>query len=526
ELVENLIKAGYTMESFVERKGEISVRGGILDIYPFTEEYPVRLDFLGDTLETIKIFDPVTQKSLKEQGEIMIYPAGESVFKAGKLSAYLPENSVLYIEEQSSEEPEVKPPAGFSCIYNSIFAKNGLSFDVKGNPSLNGDVNAAIARLAKLKENGTEVFLFFNSTGERERFSEILLDSKILFDGIYLEGSLAAGFVFAEANACFITDNEIFGRYANSRPSSKRRKRFFKDGTPVKNVFEINTGEIVVHENYGIGRFLGLNSITVAGAKKDFVTLEYFNNDKLYVPVEDINKIQKYVGFDEKPVLSNLGTSQWEKAKEKAREDVQKMATDLLELYAARETLKGHSFSKDTEWQKEFEEAFMYEETKDQLRSVREVKEDMEKGRPIDRLVCGDVGFGKTEVALRAAFKCAMDGKQTAFVCPTTILAEQHYNTFKDRMADYPVGIGMLSRFGSKKEHVKTIAKIKSGGVDIVIGTHRLLQEDIRFKDLGMIILDDEQKFGVAQKEKLKKIKQSVYCLSLSATPIPRTLYL
>ncbi|OGF50644.1 MAG: transcription-repair coupling factor [Candidatus Firestonebacteria bacterium RIFOXYA2_FULL_40_8] len=525
-LVESLIKAGYTMEAYVEKKGEVSVRGGILDIFPFTTEHPARLDFLGDTIETIRIFDPVTQKSLKEQEEIVIYPAGETDFQEGAIIDYLPPASIVYMEEQISEETKIPGIKGFSSVLNSHFDKTDITFKVKSNIASNGDVKLAIAEMAKLKENGTEVYILFNSDGEKERFSELLEESKISFSGIYLSGSLSAGFNYTDAKVCFITDNEIFGRYANIRPAAKRRKRFFKDGTPVKSVFEINTGEIVVHENYGIGKFLGLFSITVADAKKDFVTLEYLNNDKLYVPVEDINKIQKYVGFEEKPVLSNLGTSQWEKAKEKAREDVKKMATDLLDLYAARESLKGYSFSKDTEWQKEFESAFIYEETKDQLRAAREVKEDMEKGRPIDRLVCGDVGFGKTEVALRAAFKCALDGKQAAFVCPTTILAEQHYNTFKERMADYPVKIEMLSRFGSKKEHAQTIGKLKTGGVDIVIGTHRLLQDDICFKDLGMIILDDEQKFGVAQKEKLKKLKQSVYCLSLSATPIPRTLYL
>ncbi|MFH1073962.1 MAG: transcription-repair coupling factor, partial [Candidatus Firestonebacteria bacterium] len=526
DLVENLIKNGYNMEAFVEKKGEVSIRGGILDIFPFTKERPVRLDFFGDIIETIKNFDLLTQKSIKEQPEVIIYPAEESVFPQGAITDYLPVASIVYREQQISGETEVPAIKGFPCIINSHFDKTDIAFNVKSNPSSNGDAKLAISELAKLKGSGTEIFLFFNSSGEKERFAEILLDSRFSFEGVYLEGSLTAGFNFAEAKACFITDNEIFGRYANVRPSSKRGKRYFKDGAPVKNIFEINTGEIVVHENYGIGKFLGLSGISAAGAKKDFITLEYSNNDKLYVPVEDINKIQKYVGFEEKPLLSNLGTSQWEKAKEKAREDVKKMATDLLELYAAREALKGYSFSKDTEWQKEFENAFMYEETRDQLHAVKEVKEDMEKGKPIDRLVCGDVGFGKTEVALRAAFKCALDGKQTAFICPTTILAEQHYNTFKERMADYPVSIGMLSRFGSKKEHTKVISKLKTGGVDIVIGTHRLLQDDISFKDLGMIILDDEQKFGVAQKEKLKKLKQSVYCLSLSATPIPRTLYL
>lgn len=526
DLVENLIKIGYAMESYVEKKGEISVRGGILDIYPFTQEKPVRLDFFGDTIETIKSFDPVTQKSIKTEEELVVYPAAEICFSEGVITEYLPDDSVIYMEENISEESKIPAVKGYASILSTRFENAEILFNIKSNPSFNGDAGEAIIQLAKLEASGKKVFILFNSTGEKERFTELLLESKISFGGVYLEGSLQTGFNFAEAGVCFITDNEIFGRYANARPVAKRRKTFFKEGSPVSNIFEINTGEVVVHENYGIGRFLGLNSITVGGAKKDFVTLEYFNNDKLYVPVEDINKIQKYVGFEEKPVLSNLGTSQWEKAKEKAKEDVKKMAADLLELYAAREALPGFSFAADTEWQKEFESAFMYEETEDQLRSVKEVKDDMEKGKPIDRLVCGDVGFGKTEVALRAAFKCAMDGKQAAFVCPTTILAEQHYNTFKERMADYPIKIEMLSRFGRKKEHTKTIAKLKAGGVDIVIGTHRLLQNDIIFKDLGMIILDDEQKFGVAQKEKLKKLKHSVYCLSLSATPIPRTLYL
>ncbi len=524
-LVEQLIQAGYKMETFVEKKGEISVRGGILDIYPPTEEHPVRIDFYGDSIDTIRVFDLLTQKSTKEINKISIYPAGENNFKSGKITEYLKKNTLFYIEEPLTEGNELPETPGFTAINNKR-TETGLYIKTKSFPSFSGNVTLAIEEIKKMEAEGAKVFLFFNSRGEKERFAEILAENKAALRAEYLEGSLHAGFYFPGAGACFITDNEIFGRYGNARPAPKRRRRYFKDGAPVKSVFEISTGEIVVHENYGLGRFLGLNSLELSGAKTDFVTLEYLNNDKLYVPVEDINKIQKYVGFEEKPVLSNLGTSQWEKAKEKVREDVKKMADDLLQLYAARESLDGHAFSPDTEWQKEFEASFIYEETRDQLRAVSEVKRDMEQGKPVDRLVCGDVGFGKTEVALRAAFKCALDGKQAAFICPTTILAEQHYKTFKERMADYPVSIAMLSRFNSKKEQEKTREKLKAGNVDIVIGTHRLLQEDILFKDLGMLILDDEQKFGVGQKEKLKRLRKTVYCLSLSATPIPRTLYL
>ena len=524
-LVEQLITAGYKMEAFVERKGDISVRGGILDIYSLTEEHPVRIDFFGDNIDTIRVFDLLTQKSTKEIEEIEIYPASEDSFKKGKVTEYLLENTIIYVEEPLSNEFSIPKISDFPVILNQR-GTDGINIKTKSFPSFNGNAGLAIKELQKNEAEGTAVFLLFNSNGEQERFAEILTENNAVLSVKYLTGELHGGFHFVEAGVLVVTDNEIFGRYGNSRPATKRRRRFFKDGAPVKSVFEINTGEAVVHENYGIGRFLGLSSLELSGTKKDFVTLEYLNGDKLYIPVEDINKIQKYVGFEETPVLSNLGTSQWEKAKEKVKEDVKKMADDLLLLYAARETLKGHAFPPDTTWQKEFEDSFIYEETKDQLRAISEVKEDMEQGRPIDRLVCGDVGFGKTEVALRAAFKCALEGKQVAFVCPTTILAEQHYKTFKERMAEYPVSIAMLSRFSAKKEQGKTLEKLKAGTVDIVVGTHRLLQEDIVFKDLGMLILDDEQKFGVGQKEKLKKLRKTVYCISLSATPIPRTLYL
>jgi len=300
----------------------------------------------------------------------------------------------------------------------------------------------------------------------------------------------------------------------------------FKEGIAVRNIIDLKPNDFIVHTDYGIGKYNGITKFNIEGNIKDFIIIEYDGQDKLYVPVDRIKNIQKYTGFTEVPQLNKLGTSVWERVKAQAQEKIKEMAGELLKLYAYRETLPGINFASDTNWQLEFEDAFLYEETPDQKKSIEEIKKAMESRKPMDILLCGDVGYGKTEVAMRAAFKAVMDARQVAVLVPTTILAEQHYNTFKERMADYPVSIGMLSRFGSKKEHTKTIAKLKTGGVDIVIGTHRLLQDDICFKDLGMIILDDEQKFGVAQKEKLKKIKQSVYCLSLSATPIPRTLYL
>ena len=333
--------------------------------------------------------------------------------------------------------------------------------------------------------------------------------------------SLEKGFEYENAKFTLISDKDILG---NNKRAKKARKKKAKS-SEVISLGDLNEGDYVVHENHGIGQYLGIVQLDVDGVKKDYLSIAYRGKDKLYLPIEQMNMIQKYVGNDANlPKVNSLDSIEWVKKRNKTKKAIEEMAKDLVELYAKRENIEGYAFSPDTPWQKEFEDSFPYEETEGQLRAIEEIKADMEKKRPMDRLLCGDVGYGKTEVALRAAFKAVMDGKQVAILVPTTILAQQHYNTAIERFSDFPVKIGILSRFSSTKTIQNTLSMIRKGSVDIVIGTHRLLSKDVVFKDLGLLIIDEEQRFGVKHKEALKKLKENVDCLTLSATPIPRTL--
>ncbi len=333
--------------------------------------------------------------------------------------------------------------------------------------------------------------------------------------------SLEKGFEYENAKFTLISDKDILG---NNKRAKKARKKKTKSSDAIS-IGDLNEGDYVVHENHGIGQYLGIVQLDVDGVKKDYLSIAYRGKDKLYLPIEQMNMIQKYVGNDANlPKVNSLDSIEWVKKRNKTKKAIEEMAKDLVELYAKRENIEGYAFSPDTPWQKEFEDSFPYEETEGQLRAIEEIKADMEKKRPMDRLLCGDVGYGKTEVALRAAFKAVMDGKQVAILVPTTILAQQHYNTAIERFSDFPVKIGILSRFSSTKTIQNTLSMIRKGSVDIVIGTHRLLSKDVVFKDLGLLIIDEEQRFGVKHKEALKKLKENVDCLTLSATPIPRTL--
>lgn len=334
--------------------------------------------------------------------------------------------------------------------------------------------------------------------------------------------SINGGFEYTQLKLIVISDKEIFG--VGKKKAKKLKK---KDPDKIINLADLKVNDYVVHENHGIGIYEGIEQLNIQGVKKDYLTIRYKGEDKLYVPIDQLNLIQKYIGADgARPKINKLSSTEWVRTKERAKKAVENMAQDLLELYAKRESYKGFAFSKDGEWQRQFEDMFPYEETEGQLRSIQEIKRDMERTKPMDRLLCGDVGYGKTEVALRAAFKAVMDSKQVAFLVPTTILAQQHYNTIKERFANFPVRIDMLSRFRSKAEQKLIIENIKNGVIDIIIGTHRLLSKDVVFKDLGLLIIDEEQRFGVKHKETLKKIKETVDVLTLSATPIPRTLHM
>ena len=337
-------------------------------------------------------------------------------------------------------------------------------------------------------------------------------------------GNQLKGFEYPDYKTCVISDREVFGEAKRKLKNSKSKK---KGISKIKSFAELKPGDYVVHANHGIGVYKGIKQIDVGGHKRDYLDIVYDKGDKLYVPVDQLDLIQKYIGSEGKfPKVNKLGSVEWQKAKAKARKSINEIAEDLVKLYAMRSTVKGHKFPKDTEWQKQFEDEFPFEETPDQLTSIEEIKLDMESDKPMDRLLCGDVGYGKTEVALRASFKAVMDGKQVAILVPTTILAEQHYKNIKNRFSDFPIKIDMVSRFRTAKQQKEILQKAKEGNLDILIGTHRLVSKDIQFKDLGLLVVDEEQRFGVKQKEKIKNIKKNVDVLTLSATPIPRTLHM
>ena len=418
---------------------------------------------------------------------------------------------------------------------NPLFnPKSILNFSSKSIQLFHNNLDLLKEELEHYKYRGYKIILFSGTEDRGRRLEESLRDMG--FESTFVEdenreikssqafitaGSIAGGFEYPQIKLIFISDNEIYG---------SRKERTGKGKKTSKSIIsfsDLNIGDYVVHENHGIGQYRGIEQLDIQGIKKDYLTINYKGNDKLYVPIDQMNLIQKYIGADSvKPKINKLSSSEWARTKTKAKKAVEDMAKDLLELYAKRETKEGHSFSPDTPWQNQFEDIFPYEETEGQLRSSMEIKKDMENTRPMDRLLCGDVGYGKTEVALRAAFKAVMDGKQVAFLVPTTILAQQHYNTMVERFKSFPIEIGLLSRFRTPKQQKVTLEGLKTGIVDIIVGTHRLLSKDVEFKDLGLLVIDEEQRFGVKHKEKLKQLKENVDVLTLTATPIPRTLHM
>ncbi|EOD00344.1 transcription-repair coupling factor [Caldisalinibacter kiritimatiensis] len=414
--------------------------------------------------------------------------------------------------------------------------KSIINFTVKGMQSFHNKIELLSDELKQFKYRGYKVIILSGVEDRGKRLVEALkekgiecnyvdnLDREILSGQVFVvAGSISRGFEYPEIKFAIISDKEVFGNYKKKRRKKKKRK----DTKKITSFADLKTGDYVVHETHGIGRYMGVEQLKVQGVKKDYLTIKYSGNDRLYVPVDQMNLIQKYIGSDAvKPKVNKMGGSEWTKTKTKAKKAIENMAKELLTLYAKRQTYKGFAYSKDQPWQKQFEDSFPYEETEDQLRCIEEIKGDMENPRPMDRLLCGDVGYGKTEVALRAVFKAVLDGKQVAFLVPTTILAQQHYNTMVERFSKFPIKIGMLSRFKTPAQQKKIINDLKSGVLDVVVGTHRLLSKDIKFKDLGLLIVDEEQRFGVKHKEALKKIKESVDVLTLTATPIPRTLHM
>ncbi len=560
DLVAKLVQMGYERELMVENRGEISVRGGILDVFPISSELPYRIEFFGDEIESIRRFDPESQRSINSVDAVQVLPRSEKglISRHANLpgglvpfTAYFPEKTLVVIDEplaaaqeafalqrQFGESPYFMKwddavahlacftrlslaqiahdkPAGACRISDSFHAISGWA----------GNIAGFWRQLQTWDSSGCSVLLLCNNAGERRRLLELLEEQGYKpgqgrFDLRVEIGRLHAGFVSTSDQLAILSEREIFGRHY-----VRRARRRFEAGINVSSFNELRAGGYVVHSVHGVGRYTGLRRF--AGKAGDFLALQYAGGDMLYVPVTSIDMIQKYIGGEGAvPKVDRLGGATWARTKKRVKKAIRDMTEELVKLYAARESQQGHAFSPDTPWQREFEDAFEYDETPDQARAIDEVKADMELPKITDRLVCGDVGYGKTEVALRAAFKAVMDARQVAVLVPTTILAQQHFTTFSERLADYPVKVEMLSRFRSPAEQKQTIERLKSGEVDIVIGTHRLTSKDIQFKNLGLVIIDEEHRFGVAQKEKLKQLRIHVDVLTLTATPIPRTLHL
>ena len=542
ELVLRLADYGYERNYLVTSRGEFSNRGYIFDVFP-SNTSPVRIEFLYDTVEEVKIFDPVSQRSLSSLDLVNILPFKE-IKTSSSLTEYLPEDAVIIFDEPSTlklhileylEEINIKKFDPLSIAKNKKYIilshvsdnSSALKLNFKEIYSFNGRMPQVYEYLKKWSSENKTTFII---SAQYKRLKDVLSKEDIASvyyempqelkekQNILLEGKIKNGFAFPDINLNVLGDTELFSTIYRPREASVIPK---KSKTPKEN---ITIGDFVVHHNYGLARFVRLNCIEIAGSKKDYLVLEFDKSIKLFHPFDQMDVLEKYVAPEGSNVkLSKLGSSVWKKTRAKIKESVKEVAQQLLTLYAHRHGVKGHSFSPDTVWQSELEAAFPFEETPDQLEAIKNVKADMESEKPMDRLICGDAGFGKTEVALRAAFKCAIENKQTAILVPTTILAQQHFNTFSERLSTFPVKIEMLSRFRTPKEQKLIIEDVAKGKIDIIIGTHRLLQKDVQFKNIGLLITDEEQHFGVKHKEKLKEIKKTVDCLTLTATPIPRT---
>ncbi len=579
---------GYEAVDAVLESGQYSRRGELLDVWPHSEPYPLRVDFFGDEIESIHRFDPSTQRNIVKLQKAYIPPASEVITSVNPeveiepgaprdfylplinrdpacLLDYLPKDTLILVDDlgnvnDTAEELEEEAeklreesvevgtlPEDYPEPYISFSELNDIMEDYPlidlGRSEVPDSCYLADAFTPAERFGGhLDTFCKYLLNRRRAKDSVTVVSrqadrieavwkemSPAPGEGIeptFTEDSLSEGFSFTEADgshAIVMTDSEIFGW---ERPAPRKPARQSID-TPEKYIADLKPGDYVVHVDFGIGVYGGLVTRTFDGVKKDYLVVNYTDDDRLYVPVHQADRLSNYVGANGKaPEVTRLGTKDWLNAKNFVRENVLEVANELLELYAKRQVTPGYAFSKDSIWMKDLEGAFPYEETPDQKAAIQKVKEDMEASRPMDRLICGDVGYGKTEIALRAAFKAACDSKQVAILVPTTILAQQHYDTFKKRFAAYPINVEMLSRFRTKKEQTQILKKLKEGEIDIIIGTHRLVSKDIEFKDLGLVVIDEEQRFGVSQKEFLKKLRARVDVLTLTATPIPRTLYM
>lgn len=558
-LIDQLASAGYERVAQVTTRGQFAVRGGIVDLYSWQAPLPVRLEFFGDEIDSLREFDIDTQTSMRDLTSVDIL-LGATEDQSNVVRDYVARDHLkIEIEPvmdggdpatpDSLITPQIKISEGW--IENGPEDFSGAFQDCEVGEFAIGDLILIeakraqfSARLEEWRAHKAKIVIYFQTEGEIERFREVMGEKEALDDVDLLEGTLAHGFCFPAANLVVLSAAELFGRLA-AHP--RRRLRRAERHRAQIDFSELTEGDLVVHLEHGVGRFLGLVKLPVlegrapagpaslelrlpdkiSGTAKEVLVLEFADEAKLYVPLEQAYLVSRYVGVGKRsPALSSLGDAKWTRAKKNAAASIFDYAGKMLAVQAERQMHPGHAFAPDSRWQAEFEHSFPFRETPDQFKAIIDTKIDMERRQPMDRLICGDVGFGKTEVAIRAAFKAVMDGKQVAVLAPTTVLAQQHFEVFRQRMLDYPVRIEMLSRFRSQGEQKKILELLRKGGVDVVIGTHRLISGDVVFKDLGLVVIDEEQRFGVLHKEKFKELFKLVDVLTLSATPIPRTLYL
>ena len=580
QLKNQLVALGYERVGQVEMPGQFSVRGGIVDIYCLTEENPWRIELWGDEIDSIRSFDPESQRSLENLEELTIYPAVEHIGDKDMVSFldYFPEErTIIFLDEpnrltekggaveeeyrQSRMHREEKGsrnlPENWLCSFEQLQKelnkRNCISvcalepkqagwkvrekfyLEVKSISAYNNSFELLVKDLHQYKKQGYRIALLSGSRTRAERLAKDLQEEGLAaFYGqdydreicpgeiMVVYGHAKKGFEYPLIKLAVMTESDIFGQ------EQKKKKKKNYSGSRIQDFAELSIGDFVVHEKHGLGIYRGIEKVEVDRIVKDYIKIEYRGGSNLYIPATQLDCLQKYSGADasKAPKLNKLGTQEWNKTKSKVRGAVKNIAKELVELYAVRQEKEGYVCGPDTVWQREFEEMFPYEETEDQLSAIEDAKRDMESTRIMDRLICGDVGYGKTEVALRAAFKEVQESRQVAYLAPTTILAQQIYNTFVQRMKEFPVRVELLCRFRTPAQQKKAIEDLKKGQVDVIIGTHRILSKDVQFKNLGLLIVDEEQRFGVTHKEKIKQLKKDVDVLTLTATPIPRTLHM
>src|SRR5262247_3483179 len=546
-LIRRLDVAGYERVDTVVEVGQWSLRGGIVDVFSPTRERPVRAEFFGDEIESLRLFDPTTQRSIDDLDEIAILPISVDGDPSVFLPTWLPSDALVVLDDPALLEapPEDAPSAlplhealaGFARLELPLLQRSAgtvprVSMGTRSGGGYQGRFKELAAAIREWRAEGFAVRLVVDDEQQGERLRGILSEHELepwpgasLWSGEGLgviTGDCAAGFQLPALGRVVLAEEDLFG--ARRR---RLRRPVFQRGQAIAAFTDLKPNDLVVHESNGVGSYHGLQTTRVDGREGDFLLLEYAEGGRLYLPVERLDLISKYMGAPAGAArLDRLGGGAWQRIKESVRAAVRQMAEQHLQLYARRSVSERPPFAADTPWQREFEAAFRFEETPDQLRAIEDVKADMERDRPMDRLVAGDVGYGKTEVALRAAFKAAADGRQVAVLVPTTVLAQQHFHTFSDRFAAFPARVELLSRFRSPKEQKAVVEGLRTGAVDVVIGTHRLLSKDVSFRNLGLLVVDEEHRFGVAHKERIKQLRASVDALTLTATPIPRTLYM